>query len=184
MQASQTASIADPGTVYVKTASGRDEVACRNGGLSQRERRVLIVVDGQRTVAELIALFSPGELEAALPVLVEKGLVVAAGEPAHVAGSDETLRDAKDFMISVAQSCLGLLAADLVARIEGVEDVKRLGPVVGYWVAALRESRFGAHLGEHYLEQLRGVLSMSSQDEAVGVSPREAPAFVRSADLV
>lgn len=40
-------------TVLVKTAAGMAEVAQRRGGLSSLERRLLILINGQRTVIEI-----------------------------------------------------------------------------------------------------------------------------------
>ena len=38
------------GIVFAKTRKGQDEIATKAGGLSPRVRRVLIFVDGKRTV--------------------------------------------------------------------------------------------------------------------------------------
>ncbi|MEX0607135.1 MAG: hypothetical protein WD138_03790, partial [Halofilum sp. (in: g-proteobacteria)] len=42
-----------PESILVKTPRGREEVAARSGRLSLLARQVLILVDGQHTVAEL-----------------------------------------------------------------------------------------------------------------------------------
>ena len=60
---------------YIKTDSGRAEVAERSRGLSAVQRRVLIVVDGKKTVNDLGAFVRVGELEAALDHLLREGLI-------------------------------------------------------------------------------------------------------------
>lgn len=57
----------NPGTTFAKTDKGRAEVAGRSGALSALQRRVLIVVDGKKTVNDLGAFVRVGELE---PVLL------------------------------------------------------------------------------------------------------------------
>jgi hypothetical protein len=64
-----------PGVIYIKTDKGRAAVAVRSGELSALQRRLLIVVDGSRTVNDLGALVRTGELEGALSYLLEHTLI-------------------------------------------------------------------------------------------------------------
>jgi hypothetical protein len=66
---------------FSKTAKGHDEVETRKGGLSPRLRRVLIVADGNKTVADLAQFCRPGEIEDILNELTRGGFVTA-GAPA------------------------------------------------------------------------------------------------------
>ena len=65
----------NPGITYIKTDQGRAEVAERSGVLSALQRRVLIVVDGKKTVNDLGAFVRIGELDAALAQLLQAGLI-------------------------------------------------------------------------------------------------------------
>ncbi|MDO9166066.1 MAG: hypothetical protein Q7U13_08160 [Rhodoferax sp.] len=60
---------------YIKTDSGRAEVAGRSRALSAVQRRVLIVVDGRKTVNDLGAFVRAGELVVALEHLLREGLI-------------------------------------------------------------------------------------------------------------
>ena len=71
-----------PGMKYIKTDKGRVEVAERSGGLSALQRRVLIVVDGNKTVNDLGAFVRVGELVAVLNYLLQDGLIEATN---HIA---------------------------------------------------------------------------------------------------
>lgn len=71
----------EPGTRLSKTDAGRREVHHRSPRLGTVERRLLILVDGQKTVNDLDAFVRVGELESALAHLLELGLVSADGEP-------------------------------------------------------------------------------------------------------
>jgi hypothetical protein len=73
-----------PEVVYAKTPQGSDEIATRRHGLSMRVRQLLILIDGRRSVADLVRMVPDGELRANLSLLHEQGFVevAAAGAPA------------------------------------------------------------------------------------------------------
>ncbi|MFM2274209.1 MAG: hypothetical protein RL211_81 [Pseudomonadota bacterium] len=68
----------NPGTIYLKTDKGRAEIAQRSGGISAGQRRLLIMVDGKKTVNELGAFVRIGELESALDQLRLLALIESA----------------------------------------------------------------------------------------------------------
>lgn len=71
------AAASNPAAVFAKTPVGQDEIQRRNLGLPPLVRRLLVLVDGGRTVAELAA-FAPGHDAAALlGVLLEKACIEA-----------------------------------------------------------------------------------------------------------
>jgi hypothetical protein len=69
----------DPKLVLVKTPQGVAEVAARGGGLSMAERRILIMVDGKRTVTDLAPLLRPGEVEGVVRALEAGGFIRRVG---------------------------------------------------------------------------------------------------------
>ena len=68
------------GTTLAKTDKGRLEIAERSGALSAVQRRLLILVDGKKTVNDLGAFVRVGELTGALYHLQDLGLIAATGE--------------------------------------------------------------------------------------------------------
>jgi hypothetical protein len=74
----------NPGTILSKTAKGRQEMQERSDVLSAVQRRLLILVDGQRTVNVLGAFFRVVELEGALAFLLKFGYIRAQGESAEL----------------------------------------------------------------------------------------------------
>ena len=68
-------------TIYRKTARGLEELQSRAFGLEQRFRRALFIVDGRKDVTELSVIMRPGEVEIALPHLVEGEFIEEI--PAH-----------------------------------------------------------------------------------------------------
>lgn len=76
----------DESLVFHKTQAGANEIATPVHALPPKLRRALIMVDGAKTVAELSAMFRPGEAAAILLELQAKGLVsLSGGEIAKVA---------------------------------------------------------------------------------------------------
>lgn len=69
----------DESTLYAKTPQGAAEVAARSAGLSLTQRRVLIMIDGKRTVAELAPYAKPGELADLLTLLEGLQLIERVG---------------------------------------------------------------------------------------------------------
>jgi len=73
----------DKGAVLVKTAKGAEEIKSRAHGLAARLRSVLIMVDGNSTVADYIARFGAiPDIEGTLQMLVDQGFVEARASTA------------------------------------------------------------------------------------------------------
>ena len=72
----------EPGTRLTKTDRGRQEIAQRSGALTPVERRLLVLVDGHKTVNDLDAYVRVGERDAALHHLLALGLVAPDGPAA------------------------------------------------------------------------------------------------------
>lgn len=74
--------------VYVKTDAGRDEIRARSRSLSMPVRAILLMVDGQRTVAGMRALIAGSKAPAdVLDVLLAQGLIEARDAPGQASGA-------------------------------------------------------------------------------------------------
>jgi hypothetical protein len=69
----------DQRVVYIKTSAGSKEVLARKLSLNPAERRILIIIDGKRSVAELPDFARPGEIVSILAGLSQKGLIQVSG---------------------------------------------------------------------------------------------------------
>jgi hypothetical protein len=69
----------DGSLIYAKTPKGVAEVAARSPDLPMVSRRVLIMMDGKRTLDELSVLVRPGEIEAIVTQLESAGLAERTG---------------------------------------------------------------------------------------------------------
>ncbi len=86
----------DPRLVFAKTESGAAEVAARAHKLSISERRILILLDGRRRLADLPPFARPGELAPIVDRLESCGLIALAGIAEDVAPREDDLRRQKE----------------------------------------------------------------------------------------
>jgi hypothetical protein len=153
-----------PDAVYVKTEQGRAEVTRRELGLNGRQRSVLIMLDGRRSCAALVPLMPAGQVAGIVGELLALGLVApcGGGSPAQTAAapivSDPGLDRVRCYMVGVARTHLGLLAEEVVARIERAADAGQLRGVVGHWHMALRDSKQGRAAAGDCLREVREAL--------------------------
>ncbi|MTW13853.1 hypothetical protein GM658_24885 [Pseudoduganella eburnea] len=175
MQFTQENRIRLRGTVFGKTAAGRAEVGQRSAGLTARQRSVLIMLDGQKSLADIGPLVGEDEMLAAVEGLLRKGLVGISSAPASAAAVAKpeppalspraagvgaaALAAARDLMAVAARQHLGLLAADLVRRIEHAKDESQLAGVIGLWHVSIRESKTGKPCAEDLLAEARALLA-------------------------
>lgn len=149
------------GVIFTKTRKGQEEIDTKADGLPPRVRRVLIFVDGKRTVDDLRAMLQSDDLQHTLGKLEEKGyieLVAGAGTPLPSvtafrelpAQSDPaTLQKARNFMANTLNAFVGSLgASSLLERIERCQDHGELRALFGEWHHALVMSREGKREAE------------------------------------
>jgi hypothetical protein len=72
----------DSQLIFSKTPRGSEEISTRSGGLSLQVRRVLIMVDGKRTVTELAQFARAGEILDVLSQLETAGFISRPAPPA------------------------------------------------------------------------------------------------------
>lgn len=68
-------------TIYCKTPSGQNEIDQRSSLITARQRSLLIMIDGKKTVAELAQVIDPAQLEALLTALLTHKLIEVLPEP-------------------------------------------------------------------------------------------------------
>ncbi|HXH03338.1 MAG TPA: hypothetical protein VNN09_08460 [Candidatus Competibacteraceae bacterium] len=113
----------DPQLVYVKTEKGLEEIKSRTRQLSPPLRRILILVDGRATAAEIIdKLKHFGDIGALLAQLEEQGFIAPQGGAASAAAasgaSDVSLDETKRRLRDRIYAALGPMADPLVLKLE------------------------------------------------------------------
>ncbi|WP_374615820.1 hypothetical protein [Thauera aminoaromatica] len=165
---------------YAKTPKGQDEIAHRTHGLGLRARRLLILVDGQRSVEDLCALTGDAGIAAALGELAEAGFIASSagmadppeasireGQPAAGAapvarahtGHTASLPLARDFMINTLRTFHGPYGKlGLVKRVHATRSSSELRALIAEWKESIDESRLGRKRADELLALLEEVL--------------------------
>ena len=108
----------DEAKIYRKTATGAQEVAERTHGLAKHLRRLLIMIDGSRDMAELSSFARAGEVEPTIAQLEARGFI-------EMVGAD----DVKSGRVAFAPAANDPAVFAVIKRNAMVEIRKRLGPV-------------------------------------------------------
>lgn len=174
-------------TLFRKTPLGHSEIAQRSQGLPALARRLLILVDGAKTLAQLSALSGAGaQTDNLLQALHADGFIevtqpdgaanataqpspvtatipapapaAPAPAPAQPAISNAQLQLVKRLMLDSSRDYLGLMGVEIQARIEQAQDALALRNCLARWSLALRESRQGSQLAAPYLAQVKALL--------------------------
>ncbi len=172
-------------TLFRKTPLGHSEIAQRSHGLPALARRLLILVDGAKTLAQLSALSGAGaQTDSLLQALHADGFIEAMQPggaasaaaqpgpvtatipapapappaPAQPAISNAQLQLVKRLMLDSSRDYLGLMGVEIQARIEQAQDALALRNCLARWSLALRESRQGSQLAAPYLAQVKALL--------------------------
>lgn len=168
------------GVVFAKTPKGYDEITSKAGGLTPRVRRVLIFVDGKKTVDDLRGILQSDDLQHTLGMLEEVGYIElasvtdAAGKASEHQGrlppitafgelpaSSDPLRlqKARNFMTNTLNAFVGALGnSSLLDRIEQAAGHAELRGLYNEWYHAITMSRDGRREAESLRARLLDVI--------------------------
>lgn len=154
-----------PSAIYAKTARGHEEVSLRSFGLSPKQRRALIMMNGKKDLAAIAGFIPLPELRETVPFLLAELFISEKNdESASSCAKEDGIRRAalapvKQMMAAAASRHLGLLADDLVRRIDNAGDREALQSVAAYWHLAILESKTGTDKAGAYLEEVRRAIA-------------------------
>lgn len=172
---------------FAKTETGQQEIQKRSLGLSPLVRRVLVLVDGQRSGKELATFAAGSNIDVILGELVEKGCIepkvrekadkadrqtsaseAAAPSPTSSALSQLVPADertpaqnemARNFMINTVNSIFGQhTRLSLIESIAGAQTTESLRKIYLKWEEAMAENRIGAKRLPEFQSKLFEVL--------------------------
>lgn len=165
------------GVIFAKTPRGQDELGRKSGGLTPRQRRVLIFVDGKRSVDDLRGMLQSDDLQHTLGLLEEDGYIELAGivgesspPPAALpsitafrelpAAPDPLhLQQARNFMTNTLNAFVGALGtSSLLDRIEKANSHVELRGHFDEWFHTLVMSREGKREAEALRTKLLQVI--------------------------
>ena len=168
------------GVVFAKTQKGHEEITTKAGGLTPRQRRVLIFIDGKRSVDDLRGMLQADDLQHTLGMLEEDGYIAvssvvtpqgkvsapAAPLPSVTAfsalpDSPDPLRlqQARNFMINTLNTFVGSLgASSLLDRIDQADGHVGLRALYDEWYHSMVMSREGKREAEALRSKLLQVI--------------------------
>lgn len=165
--------------VFGKTAKGAAEVATRGGALTMAARRVLIMVDGKRSLAELHAMLRNNELDGLIGLLEAQGFIQRVGSDSAI--NDEPQREAREAATPTREGGRDALEVNTVGSdLEGrplvtIEEAKRravrelterLGPDAEIMSVRLEQARTAEELRERLREAERLVAGLLGESAA------------------
>lgn len=153
--------------IFVKTEQGAAEAATRKALHLPSARRVLILMDGRRTVGEISLMVRPGELEGILAMLEGGGFVKLAGIASHMPQdrtesdiygfSAASLHDIRHKLEDLFEPYLGAQALPVeqaIRQATSIEDIRRH---VRTGIDLL-EARHGKASAEIMVQAIRAIL--------------------------
>lgn len=162
---------------FAKTAKGHDEISTKAGGLTPRQRRVLIMIDGKRTVDELRSMLLADDLQHTLGMLEEDGFIEVTGDSGKAGAPPAPLpsitafgelpatpdpvrmQQARNFMMNTLNAFVGALGtSSLLDKIENAPDHGALRQLYDEWYHAIVMSREGKREAESLRSKLLAVI--------------------------
>lgn len=151
----------DAQAIYRKSEKGAEAIATRGHGVGGKQRMLLILVDGKKSVEDLIKLAAGmGESAQLLQQLAADGLIepvpgAVAGKPAAAAGAAAgiDLSRPRALATRLLAEQLGPLADELAIRLEAARDLPQFVEAMKKAYSVVREvkgsaaaDRFGAEV--------------------------------------
>jgi len=168
------------GVVFAKTPKGQDEITSKAGGLTPRVRRVLIFIDGKRSIDDLRGMLQSDDLQHTLGMLEEAGYIellsltdksgqniaLKAPLPSITAFRDlpaepdpVDLQRARNFMTNTLNAFNGALgASSLLDRIDAAQGHAGLRALYDEWYHTIVMSRDGKREAETLRSKLLQVI--------------------------
>lgn len=168
------------GVVFRKTSKGQEEIQQRQGRISPRIRRLLILIDGQRSVDELRAMVVMDDLSHILGELEETGYIevtalkqedgtldvpqdplppVHGFRPLPADPVTKELERARHFMINTLKAFCGPhVHVSLMHDIFDAASHSKLRDYFGPWYRAIMETRQGSRRADELRAELLTVL--------------------------
>ncbi len=164
MSSSSAASLNLTETTFSKTATGLQEIQTRAMGLPALIRRVLVLVDGKRSVKELAAFVGDNDITEVLDQLVAKGCIDAQVKavvnsapeqltaaslltrlPDAATRSPKEIEMARNFMSNTTNNIFGQnMRLSLIKTIDSCESAEELRQVYPAWADNMASISAGA----------------------------------------
>jgi hypothetical protein len=158
--------------IYQKSALGMQEIFSSERSLNTRQRQVLVLIDGKRSIDDLEAFFERRQLAEILLMLEQEGFTSMLDGPytgstaqagqtlseSKTVLSDDQINIIKQILINGADDYLGLLGRSLKEKIHTTAEFKKLRHFISMWHMAMRESKLGRASADILMEQINNTI--------------------------
>ncbi len=153
--------------IFSKTPKGLTEIGTKTDALTIKERRVLILVNGENDVATLERLSLIDDINSALARLLKLGFIVAADTTEQTVIDDE--EDTTPSISARELMCNTLLTfgnrvrvAKLVEEINASEDIESLSAMVQPWYQAISDTPSGMYQADDLKKEVQNLIDYES----------------------
>ena len=178
--------------MYQKTALGQQEINLSERTLNFRQRQVLIMIDGKRSLDDLAQYFSQINIKDILSDLEQQGYIhnqdTKPFTPAKPAAPTTINTDSGEVQLSANQTLiikeillastdqyLGMMGRPVKQKIEAAETYAQLKACISLWHMAMRESKLGREPASFLMEEIQQtmenkIMDMKNLSEQTAVS--------------
>ncbi len=153
--------------IFSKTPKGLTEIGTKTDALTIKERRVLILVNGENDVATLERLSLIDDINSALARLLKLGFIVAADTTEQTVIDDE--EDTTPSISARELMCNTLLTfgnrvrvAKLVEEINASEDIESLSAMLQPWYQAISDTPSGMYQADDLKKEVQNLIDHES----------------------
>lgn len=158
--------------VYEKTASGINEIAGTVRQLTPKQRQVLILIDGKRSLEDIVNSLPRlpvsdiiQELESLEFIQNPKAskafnskIIVSQNETPLII-SEEQMAETKNLLIASTTEHLGLMGRTMNEQISSVTSYEQLKTCISRWHMAIRETKGGRMIADELMSKVQMTLA-------------------------
>lgn len=159
--------------IFRKTSSGASEIGNRSNTLTVKQRRVLILVNGENNTAALKLLSLCDDIVEILETLLRRGFIehddsaTAYDHAPDAISPAATETSAREFMCNTLLTFANRIrVGQLIEQIKTAEDVSTLKNLIKPWYQAISETPGGMYQADDLRQE---VAQMINDEEVVGL---------------
>lgn len=171
--------------IYQKSTLGIQEIASSQRSLSVRQRQVLVLINGKRSIEELEGFFEKQQLSDILASLTEGGFLLTLNAPLvasitqqtphalldiSVVLSHEQINTIQQILLNGAEDYLGIMGRSIKEKILKIENSDHIKSCISIWHMALRESKLGRESAGFLMEQINQTIENKNIDVLTAIT--------------
>ncbi|MDZ4099547.1 MAG: hypothetical protein U1E13_12750 [Methylophilaceae bacterium] len=158
--------------VYEKTASGINEIAGTDRQLTPKQRQVLILIDGKRSLEDIVnslprlpvsdiiqELESLDFIQNPKAGKIFNSKIAVSQNEAPLIISEEKMAETKNLLIASTTEHLGLMGRTMNEQISSATSYEQLRTCISRWHMAIRETKSGRMIADELMSKVQMTLA-------------------------